>query len=106
MEKEHFEILLENIHSQVMLLGEGQQMLGQQMDRRFAQVDQRFSEVDQRFDEVDRRFSDIHRELTELKVEVREIKRPLGLLQVIANDHEERIQSVEHDLKDHLDKHQ
>jgi hypothetical protein len=84
MEQRYFEILLEEISSKMQLVLESVTANTERLDRFEKRVDQRF---------------DI------LEKEAREIKRVVGLLSVIANDHETRLQTVENTLQDHLTNH-
>ena len=84
MDQRYFEILLEEISSKMQLVLEGVTGYTERLDRFEKKVDQRF---------------DI------LEKESREIKRVVGLLNVIASDHETRLQTVEDTLQDHLTNH-
>lgn len=84
MDKRYFEILLEEISSNMQLVLEGVANNNERLDRFEKNVIQRFDNQDK---------------------EIREIRRVAGLLHAIANDHEARLQSVESTLQDHLVNH-
>jgi hypothetical protein len=84
MDQRYFEILLEEISSKMQLVLESVTGNTERLDRFEKNVTQRFDNQDK---------------------EHREIRRVAGLLHVIANDHETRLQSVESTLQDHLTNH-
>jgi hypothetical protein len=84
MEQGYFEILLEEISSKMQVVLESVTGYSERLDRFEKRVTQRFDNQDK---------------------ELREIRRVIGLLNVIANDHETRLQTVENTLQDHLTKH-
>jgi hypothetical protein len=84
MDQRYFEILLEEISSNIQLVLEGVANNSERVDR-FEKI------VIQRFDSQDR--------------DIREIRRVAGLLHTIVNDHETRLQNVENALQDHLTNH-
>jgi hypothetical protein len=84
MEQRYFEILLEEISTKMQVVLESVTGYSERLDRFENRVTQRFDNQDK---------------------ELREIRRVIGLLNVIANDHETRLQTVENTLQDHLTKH-
>jgi hypothetical protein len=84
MEQGYFEILLEEISSKMQVVLESVTGYSERLDRFEKNVTQRFDNQDK---------------------ELREIRRVIGLLNVIANDHETRLQTVENTLQDHLTNH-
>jgi hypothetical protein len=84
MEQRHFEILLEEISTKMQVVLESVTGYSERLDRFENRVTQRFDNQDK---------------------ELREIRRVIGLLNVIANDHETRLQTVENTLQDHLTNH-
>ena len=84
MDQRYFEILLEEISSKMQLVLESVTGNSERLDRFEKNVAQRFDNQDK---------------------ELREIRRVIGLLNVIANDHETRLQTVENTLQDHLTNH-
>jgi hypothetical protein len=104
MEKDHFEILLEEMRSNFQLAFEGLDGVNGRLDR----VEGRLDNVEGHLDGIDRLEAGLDFVKTELgvvKTDVREMKRNQGLLNSIANDHESRLQGVESKLKDHLENH-
>jgi chromosome segregation ATPase len=122
MEKNHFEILLEEMKSNFQLAFEGLDGVNERLDR----VESWQTVADGRFDNLEAGQEAIKAELCDvkqrvghleassenvengqevIKSDVRDIKRNMGLLNSIANDHETRLQSVESTLKDHLENH-
>ncbi len=97
MEKDHFEILLEEMKSNFQLAFEGLDGVNGRLDR----VEGRLDNVEIHLEGIDR----LEAGLEIVKTDVREIKRNQGLLNSIANDHESRLQGVESKLKDHLENH-
>jgi hypothetical protein len=84
MEQRYFEILLEEISTKMQVVLESVTGYSERLDRFENRVTQRFDNQDK---------------------ELREIRRVIGLLNVIANDHETRLQTVENTLQDHLTNH-
>ena len=84
MDQGYFEILLEEISSKMQLVLESVAGNSERLDKFEKNVNQRFDSQDK---------------------ELREIRRVIGLLNVIANDHETRLQTVENTLQDHLTNH-
>ena len=80
MEKEHFEVLLEEIRGNTQLALEG-------------------------FDGVNLRLDRLESGLDGVQFEIREMRKAFGLMHCIANDHEVRLQNVEGSLQDHLKDH-
>jgi hypothetical protein len=85
MERDHFEILLEEMNNNFQLAFEG------------------LAGVNRRLDTMDDRFSRFEAGLETVKAGVCDIKLNTGILNSIANDHETRLQVVEFKLKDHID---
>lgn len=115
MEKNHFEILLEEMKSNFQLAFEGLDGVNGRLDRMEAwqnDANDRFDrlETGQEVIKADVRYVKQRTERLEgnqevIKTDVRDIKRNTGLLNSIANDHESRLQGVESKLKDHLENH-
>ena len=75
-------VLVERMGSDLRMVAEAVQGLGESVNRqlgevhaRFDQVDRRFDQVDQRFEQVDRRFEQTDRELALVKIAVLETHR-------------------------------
>lgn len=104
MEKEHFEILLEEMRSNFQLAFEGLDGVNGRLDH----IEAWQTAVEGRLDGIDRLEAGLEVVKTDLEVvktDVRDMKRNQGLLNSIANDHESRLQGVESKLKDHLENH-
>jgi hypothetical protein len=97
MEKEHFEILLEEMRSNFQLAFEGLDGVNGRLDR----IEGWQTTVEGRLEAMDR----LEAGLEVVKTDVRDMKRNQGLLNSIANDHESRLQGVESKLQDHLENH-
>ena len=91
MEKELFEVLLEDIQGKVEAVIEAVQTTREV--------------VMASLDEVKADVSVLKADVSALKVDVRDIKRGMGVLQSIANDHESRLQGLEGAFRDHLSTH-
>jgi hypothetical protein len=94
MEKDHFEILLEEMKSNFRLAFEGLDGVNGRLDR-----------IEAWQTGADGRFDNLETGQEAIKAELRDMRRNQGLLNSIANDHESRLQGVESTLKDHLDNH-
>jgi len=125
MEKDHFEILLEEMRSNFQLVFEGLDGVNGRLDSIASwqtTVENRLEAIDrleaglqvvmsdvrvtnQRFDGLESGFERLESGQEVIKSDVRDIKRNMGLLNSIANDHESRLQGVESKLKDHLENH-
>jgi len=118
MEKEHFEILLEEMRSNFQLAFEGLDGVNGRLDR----IEGWQTTVEGRLEAMDRleaglevvkielgsvktELGSVKTELGVVKTDVRDMKRNQGLLNSIANDHESRLQGVESKLKDHIENH-
>jgi len=97
MEKDHFEILLEEMKSNFRLAFESLDGVNGRLDR----IESWQTSVGNRLEAIDR----LEAGQQVLKSDVRDIKRNMGLLNSIANDHESRLQGVESKLNDHLENH-
>jgi hypothetical protein len=94
MEKEHFEILLEEMRSNFQLAFEGLDGVNGRLDN---------LEAGQK--EIVGRLDKLEAGVATIKIDIRDMKRNQGLLNSIANDHESRLQGVESKLKDHIENH-
>ena len=115
MEKDHFEILLEEMKSSFRLAFESLDGVNVRLDK----TDGRLENIEVRLERVEVGQVAIGADLSEtrqrverleagqevIKSDLRDVKRNTGLLNSIANDHESRLQGVESKLKDHLENH-
>jgi len=78
MQKDHFEILLEDMRHNFQLA---------------------FEKIESLEEKVDKRLDEFALTLGDVKSDVRDVKRSVGLFHSIANDHEARIQSLEESIR-------
>jgi len=122
MEKQHFEILLEEMKSNFRLAFEGFEVVNNRLDRlesgqetlksdvtdvkmHLTRVEDDQKVIKSNVKEVKLRLVRVEDGQNVVKSDVRDIKRNMGLINSIASDHETRIQKVENSLQDHLANH-
>jgi septation ring formation regulator EzrA len=115
MEKKKDKVLvvLEKMQEDIRLIAEGQQMLREDVNRRFTEVGKRFDQVDGKFVEIGRRFSGIEdnlkaaleylfridEEIGDIKKELEEKKKTEKINKSWTESIEKRIALIEKQLK-------
>ena len=108
MEKEHFEVILEDIKGKFDFLVEGFEGIKQRQDKldsKFDKLDSKVDKLDVKVTVLDQRVDKLERSVGEIQQDVRAIKKDVGILHAVANQHENRIQDLESAQKDHLADH-
>jgi septal ring factor EnvC (AmiA/AmiB activator) len=99
-----FTIVLEKIHGDMQVFGEGLQALRAHVDAGFAKVDERFEQVDRRFDAIDRRFEGVDREIGLVKAAVLTHDRELRATRSDIQENKATLARVEEKLDKKVDR--
>jgi chromosome segregation ATPase len=115
MKKELFEVLLENIDSKVSLMAESLEGVHGRLDQADGErrqllesherVDLRLRALETGQAKLEQGQTNLQQGMSEVRDELRGVRHTVGLLHTIATSHESRLQTVENNLRDHIDRH-